>query len=92
MNPYKVDIEKLKESKPVTNEKELLKLKLASVFLKITADMPTDEILATTGLDKSDLSRIRALNIERFTIDRIISFLDALGFSTSIDVKPKRAS
>jgi predicted XRE-type DNA-binding protein len=92
MNPYKVDIEKLKESKEITNEKELLKLKLVTIFLKVTKDMSSEEIISATGLDKSDLSRLRALNIDRFTIDRIISFLDALGFSTNIDVKPKRAS
>jgi predicted XRE-type DNA-binding protein len=54
--------------------------------------MTTNEILTLAGLDKSDLSRLRPLNVERFTIDRIISYLDALGFSTSIDVMPKRAS
>lgn len=54
--------------------------------------MKTDEVLDLTGLHKSDLSRLRAFNIKRFTIDRIIGFLDKLGLSTSIKVSPKRAS
>lgn len=92
MNPYRVDIEKLKESKEITDEKELLKLKLVSAFLKVTSKMSTDEILILTGLHKSDLSRMRAMNVSRFTIDRIIGLLGDLGFSTKIDVKPKKAS
>lgn len=92
MNPYKIDIEKLKESKEVTEGKDLLKLKLVTAFLKITKCMTTEEILDSTNLDKSDLSRLRALNFERFSIDRLISLLDNLGFSTNINIKPKSAS
>jgi hypothetical protein len=92
MNPYDIDIEKLKESKEITDEKELLKLKLTAAFLKAISKMSTDDVLSMTGLHKSDLSRLRALNVGRFTIDRIVGFLDALGFSTKIDVKPKQAS
>jgi hypothetical protein len=92
MNPYDLDIEKLKESKEIKDEKDLLKLKLVSAFLKATAKMKTEDILFTTGLDKSDLSRLRSMNVSRFTIDRIVGFLDVLGFSTKIDVKPKKAS
>ena len=92
MNPYDVDIDKLKESKKITNESELLKLKLVSAFLKAISEMKTEDILATTGLDKSDLSRLRAINISRFSIDRIINLLDLLGFSANIDIQPKEAS
>lgn len=92
MNPYEIDIEKLKESEEIKDEKELLKLKLVSAFLKATSKMKTEDILSATGLDKSDLSRLRSMNVSRFTIDRIVGFLDALGFSTQIDVKPKKAS
>ncbi len=92
MNSYNIDIEKLNESLEVTNEKELLKFKLVTIFLKVTSDLSSEEIISFTGLDKSDLSRLRALNIERFTIDRIIGLLDALGFTTAIEVKPKQAS
>jgi predicted XRE-type DNA-binding protein len=92
MSAYEVDIEKLKESEEIKDEKELLKLKLVAAFLKATSKMETEEILSLTRLHKSDLSRLRALNVSRFTIDRIVGFLDALGFSTNIDVKPKQAS
>ncbi len=91
MNPYDIDIESLKESEIITDEKDILKLKLAQEFLKAIDQMETAEVLSITGLHKSDLSRIRALNIDRFTIDRMVTFLDSLGLSTSIKVEPKKA-
>ena len=54
--------------------------------------MKTDQILSITGLHKSDLSRLKSLDVKRFTIDRIVGFIDALGFSTSIKIKSKKAS
>ncbi len=92
MNPYEIEIKKLEESQEVIDAKDLLKLKLTSEFLKATAKMETREIISITGLHKSDLSRLRALNTTRFTIDRIVGFLDILGFSTSFKVKPKKVS
>jgi hypothetical protein len=79
MNPYDIDVEGLKESAEIKDEKELLKLRLTAEFLRITAKMPTDEVLAKTGLHKSDLSRLRTFSLSRFTIDRIITLLDVLG-------------
>lgn len=92
MNPYDIDVESLKESKKITGEKNLLKLKLIKEFIKITNKMETADILSITGLDKSDFSRLNALSFDRFTIDRIVGFLDRLGYSTSIKVKPKQVS
>lgn len=92
MNPYKIDIESLQESLKFTDEKNLLKLKLVAEFLKIISKMDTPEVLDKTGLHKSDLSRIKSLSLDRFTIDRIVSFIDALGFSTAIKVTAKKAS
>lgn len=92
MKPYEIDIEKLKESEEVKGEKEVLKLKLIATFLKITSHMETSEILSKTGLDKSDLSRLRSMSMGRFTIDRIVGLLSDLGHSTDIDVNPKKAS
>ncbi len=92
MNPYDIDFEKLKESEEVKDETELLKLKLVTAFLKVTVSMDTAEILSATGLHKSDLSRLRAMSVQRFTIDRIVRILDSLGFSTSVNVEVKEAS
>ncbi|CBW26015.1 hypothetical protein BMS_1136 [Halobacteriovorax marinus SJ] len=92
MNPYEVDIDKLQESKEVKDEKELLKLKLVSAFLKASSKMSSEEIISLTGLHKSDLSRLRSMNVKRFTIDKIVGLLDDLGFSTKIDVARKEAS
>lgn len=89
MNPYNVNFKNLKISEEITDERELLKLKLASYFLKITSKMTTDEIILRTGIHKSDLSRIRTSNIKRYTVDKMILLLDLLGFSTKIEVKKK---
>lgn len=88
MNPYKINKNFLKESEAITDEKELIKLRLVASFLKITAKMESDEILKRTKLNKADLSRLRSLNIERFSIDRIIGILKYLGFSTKFTVTP----
>lgn len=92
MNPYDIDIEGLKESKNITDKKELLKLKLTAAFLKVIATMNTDDVLTATGLDKSDLSRLKAFNVSRFTIDRIIGILDTMGLSIKVAIEPKEAS
>ena len=89
MNPFDIEAEKLKESKEIKDERELLKLKLVSEFLKAASKIETEEVLHRTGLHKSDYSRLKTLNISRFSIDRIIGFLDSLGYSTSVNVKPK---
>ena len=90
MNPYDVDI--LIESKEVLDHKELLKMKLNASFLKVTSKMDSDEIISKTKLHKSDLSRLRAMNLSRFSIDRLIGLLDSLGFTTQVKVQPKKVS
>lgn len=89
---YDIILDHLGESRLIDDPIELLKLKLSAEFLKITAKMNTDEIMSLTGLHKSDLSRIRSMNIERFSIDKMISILDALGYSTKLSVMRKKAS
>ena len=88
MNPYNVDIDSLKESRVITDEKGLVKLRLIEGLMKVTSKMETSEILERTGLDKSDLSRLRSLNLDRFSIDRIIGILNRLGFSAKVSVVP----
>ena len=92
MNPYEIDFDGLLESKEVKDEKDLLKLKLAVEFLNIISKMTSEEILLKTGLHKSDLSRLRALSLKRFSIDRMISILDSLGFRATFNIKAKKAS
>lgn len=90
MNSY--SHEDLKESIEVTDHKELLKLELNASFLKITGKMKTEDVIAKTGLHKSDISRLRAMNLSRFSIDRLIGLLDSLGFATQVKVGPKKVS
>ena len=87
MNPYEIDIDKLKESKKIQNQMELFKLGLIVEFLKATSKMSTQEILDVTHLHKSDLSRLRSLSVARFSTDRIVGILDSLGFSVAADVR-----
>ena len=84
MNPNDIDIERLRESREIRDGKDLLKLKLTAAFLKAISEMSDIDVLSITGLHKSDLSRLRALSVDRFTIDRLIGLLDVLGFSVEI--------
>jgi hypothetical protein len=90
MNPYDVDINSLKPSKKITDPKDILKLQLVSQLSKIMNKMETSEILLQTRLDKSDLSRLRCLDLRRFSIDRIIGILNDLGYSAKISIVPTK--
>ncbi len=90
MNPYDVDWSKFKESKTITDEGDLLKLRLLAKLNDIIETMETQEILDVTGLDKSDLSRIRISSFKRFSIDRIIKILDSLGYRAELSVEKKK--
>ena len=89
MNPYDIDTDKLTDSEEVKDERQLIKIKLIAAFLDITDEMTSDEIISATGLDKADLSRLRAMNTGRFSIDKIIVLLDCLGFRAQVDVLKK---
>ena len=92
INPYDIDTKGLPDSRKITDEKELAKLKVAAAFVEATYKLETSEVLRLTGLDKSDLSRLKGFSLDRFTIDRIVGLLDCLGYSTQIKVKKKKAS
>ena len=90
MNPYNVNIDELKESLDVNDDKGILKLELVARILKITKKMETSDILKKTGLHKSDLSRLRAMSLERFSLDKIVNLLGSLGYTMKVIVKPKQ--
>ena len=93
MNPYNIDQSKFSGSEKVTNERDILKLKLLVQIKMIIEYMETYEILNLTGLDKSDLSRIRILSFQRFSIDRLINILEKLGYVANLSVtRSKKAS
>jgi predicted XRE-type DNA-binding protein len=93
MNPYEIDYSKLKESKKITEERDLLKLNLLAELNNIISKMETQKILDLTGLDKSDLSRIRISDFQRFSIDRIIKIFSRLGYKAQFSiVRQKKAS
>jgi len=86
MNPYDIDINKLIDSEQISDEKIILKYRLFNEFLKLTKKLTSDEIISLTGLNKSDLSRIRSLNFDRYSIGKAIDLLESLGYSTKIKV------
>lgn len=90
MNPYEINHNKLKGSKKITDERDLLKLKLIDQLKEVMSPMDTQQIIELTGLDKSDLSRLRISSYQRFSIDRLIKIFDQLGFKAEISVKKKK--
>lgn len=92
MNPYDVDYSKFKPSKPITDPKDIFKLNLLARIHDVFEPMTTEEIIAITGLDKSDISRIKISDYRRFTIDRLVRILDQLGYTCELKVKPKKVS
>lgn len=92
MNPYDIDYSKFKPSKEITDSKILLKLELIGHFVALTMKMTTDEISDMTGLDKSDISRLRISDYKRFTTDRLLGILDKLGYECVLKLKPKKIS
>lgn len=91
--PYKINYEDFSDSEEIKDPVDLLKLELGSKFLKITNKMDSVEILKATGLDKADLSRIRAGSLDRFSIDRLIHLLDDLGYKAQLRmIKGEKAS
>lgn len=90
MNPYEINHSKLKGSKKITDERDLLKLKLIDQLKEVMSPMDTQQIIELTGLDKSDLSRLRISSYQRFSIDRLIKIFDQLGFKAEVSVKKKK--
>lgn len=93
MNPYEINHNKFKGSKKITDERDLLKLKLINQLKEVMSPLDTQEIIKLTGLDKSDLSRLRVSSYQRFSIDRLIKIFDQLGFKAEVLlVKKKKTS
>lgn len=89
MNPYKIKLKNKNNSKEINDPKDKLKLKLVSSIRKIILNVDTESILEITGLDKSDVSRLKIGSFQRFTIDRLIKILSLLGYETKISITKK---
>ncbi|MGZ3809449.1 MAG: XRE family transcriptional regulator [Bacteriovorax sp.] len=89
-NPYDIDVDSIKASKKITDERELLKYRLSAEINKILQKLTTEEAVAKTGLNRADLSRIKIQRLYRFTIDRLIKVLHLLDQSVNITVRPKK--
>lgn len=57
-------------------------------------DLSTRQAQARTGVNHADFSRIRNVQLARFTIDRLITILGALGqqVDVQIEVRPRGAA
>jgi predicted XRE-type DNA-binding protein len=89
MNPYKIKVKNRNDSREINDPKDKLKLKLVSNIRKIILDIDTESISEKTGLDKSDVSRLKIGSFQRFTIDRLIKILSLLGYETKITITKK---
>jgi len=89
MNPYKIKVKNRNDSREINDPKDKLKLKLISNIRKIILDIDTESISEKTGLDKSDVSRLKIGSFQRFTIDRLIKILSLLGYETKITITKK---
>jgi len=89
-NPYDVDIDTIKESRRITDEWEILKYKVSAKINDVFDTLTTEEIVEKTGLNRSDISRIRIQSIKRFSLDRLVKILCQLGKSVSLTVKDKK--
>lgn len=91
--PFGSDYKNLPDSQEINDPVTLIKLELGAKFCKITEKMDTQDILEVTGLHKADLSRIKVGSIDRFSLDRLINLLDALGYKARVKVvKDREAS
>jgi predicted XRE-type DNA-binding protein len=90
--PYDIDIDTIPESTRVTDPAEILKYKVSAQVNKIFNTLTMQEIIAKTGLDRSDISRIQIQSIKRFSIDRLIKILFLLDQTVSITVKAKKVA
>ena len=81
-NPYNIsreEIERWGVSEPITDPSSLARLKLLAKVNEIISNMDSSEGISLTGLDKSDLSRVRVGDYKRFSTDRLIRLIDCLG-------------
>jgi len=64
---------------------------LASEIIKVLdkEKLSTRQAEAKTGVNHSDFSRIRQANLDRFTIDRLISILIRLGQNVEFNIVTK---
>jgi|SRR5579871_3627901 len=71
---------------------EQLKSTLAAQIIKLLdmAQLTVREAQQRTGIAAADFSRIRNANLDRFTVDRLISVVNRLGARVDIKVKIRR--
>ena len=86
------EINKMKPSRIITDEKEKFKYKLAGKLSEILIKMNREEAITKSGLDSADVSRLLCGGYARFSIDRIIGILFRLGYTPEVTLKRKRAS
>ncbi len=93
--PYDLSAEELrrmKPSRPITDEKEIFKLKLGARLSEILQTLERQEAIKKTGLDNADVSRLLCGGLSRFSIDRLIGILFKLGYTPELTLKRKKAS
>jgi predicted XRE-type DNA-binding protein len=67
---------------------------LAAQIIKVLdqEDLSVRKAQARTGIAAADFSRIRNADLQRFTVDRLMSVLNRLGARLEVKVKVRRAA
>lgn len=75
-------------------ETKMIKATLAAGIIKIMDEkgIGVREASRQTGITAADLSRVRNVDLGRYSIDRLVRFLNALGGQASIVVKTSKAA
>jgi predicted XRE-type DNA-binding protein len=78
---------------PDADAKQLKALLAAEIIKKLDRDgLSTRKAQALTGIDAGDFSRIRNVDLTRFTIDRLMMIVNLLGSRVDVAVKIRRRS
>lgn len=77
---------------PDADAKQLKAILAAEIIKKLDREgLSTRKAQALTGIDAGDFSRIRNVDLGRFTIDRLMTIVNRLGARVDVAVKFRRA-
>lgn len=74
----------------ITVEAEPVKLQLAAILNKITAELTQVEVAQISGLAQSEVSRIRNYNLHGFSVYKLLIIMTMAGYDVTIAVSPTK--
>jgi predicted XRE-type DNA-binding protein len=75
------------------DSEQLKAILAAEIIKKLDAEgLSVRKAQARTGIDSGDFSRIRQVDLSRFTVDRLMMIVNRLGSRVDVSVKIRRVS